>query len=68
MTTILRASCWVDLHGRAQLEVVIQEGDSRPTMRATFTTAEQLLELAEKLRLVGEAMQREAQLQPKEPA
>ena len=62
MTTILRTSCWVDLYRRAQLEIVIADGDRRPTLRATFTDREQIMELAEKLRLVGEAMLLEARL------
>lgn len=62
MTTILRTSCWVDLHRRAQLEIVIEDGERRPTLRATFEDREQLMELSEKLRLVGEAMLAEARL------
>jgi hypothetical protein len=62
MTTILRTSCWVDLHQKARLEIVIEDGERRPTVRVTFTDREQLMELSEKLRLVGESMQREARL------
>lgn len=61
MSSILRASCWVDLHSQAQLEIVIRDTALTPTwkaitMRATFTSREQLLELAEKLYQVGQAM------------
>jgi len=61
VSSILRASCWVDLHSQAQLEIVIRDTAREPdwnaiTMRATFTDRNQLLELAEKLRLVGAAM------------
>ncbi len=56
---ILRVSCFVDFYGQAQLSVVelLDDGRTRE-VRHEFADAHQVLDAAEKLRLVGNDMLR----------
>lgn len=56
---ILRVSCFVDLYGHAQLSVVelLDDGRARE-VRHEFADAHQVLDAAEKMRLVGNDMLR----------
>lgn len=53
---VLRVTCYVDLTNAAIVELVAA---NRWPYRFTFTDPDQVLEAAEKLRAVGEAMKRE---------